>query len=68
MQTAIRTEGGLFFVPWPQFRPPGADEKVCVNMVSDGLMERGTGFRPCYHITDAGRVALEEELRLATVE
>ena len=34
LQTAIRTEGGLFFVPWPQFRPPGADEKVCVNMVS----------------------------------
>ena len=63
LQSANRTEGGHYFVPWPQLRPPGADEKACVNMVSDGLMERGTGFRPSYLITPAGRAAVEEERR-----
>jgi hypothetical protein len=61
LNSANRTEDGHFFVPWPQLRPPGADEKACVNMVSDGLMERGTGFNPSYQITAAGRAALQED-------
>lgn len=61
LQSASRTEDGHYFVPWPALRPPSADEKTCVNLVSDGLMERGTGFRASYHITPAGRAALEED-------
>jgi hypothetical protein len=64
--SANRTEDDHFFVPWPQLRAPGADEKACVNMVSYGLMERWTGFKPSYQITAAGRAALQEDQRQAT--
>ncbi len=63
LKFASRTEDGHYFVPWPHFRPPSADEKACVNLVSDGLMERGTSFNPSYHITPAGRAAVEEDQR-----
>ena len=63
---ANRTEDDYFFVPWPQLKPPGADEMACVNMVSYDLVERGTGFKPSYKITAAGRAALQEDQRQAT--
>ena len=61
LKFASRTEDGNYFVPWPHLRPPSADEKACVNLVSDGLMERGTSFNPSYHITPAGLAAVEED-------